>query len=76
MSHKKLWSETKKVGILAMALVLTANAVAANKYKVLHKFTGQDGANPDKGFLVLDKAGNLYGTTPNGGLTVREQFLC
>lgn len=34
---------------------------------VLHSFTGgADGANPD-GFLVLDKAGNLYGTTTAGG---------
>jgi uncharacterized repeat protein (TIGR03803 family) len=65
--RKKFWSEARKMGMLAMALMLTANAVAANKYKVLHKFTGNDGANPDKGFLVLDKAGNLYGTTPNGG---------
>jgi hypothetical protein len=34
---------------------------------VLHSFTGgADGANPEAG-LVMDSAGNLYGTAPNGG---------
>ena len=35
--------------------------------KVLHNFgEGKDGANP-AGDLIFDRAGNLYGTTPNGG---------
>jgi uncharacterized repeat protein (TIGR03803 family) len=37
------------------------------KVTSLHTFTGEpDGALP-LGILVLDKAGNIYGTTPNGG---------
>jgi len=38
-----------------------------NTYSVLYSFTGQpDGAYPAAG-LVLDAAGNLYGTTKSGG---------
>jgi uncharacterized repeat protein (TIGR03803 family) len=33
---------------------------------VLHNFTRGDGANPTAG-LIADAAGNLYGTTSNGG---------
>ena len=33
---------------------------------VLHTFTGPDGANPSGG-LIMDNAGNLYGTTQYGG---------
>jgi uncharacterized repeat protein (TIGR03803 family) len=33
---------------------------------VLHDFNGKDGANPDGG-VILDAAGNLYGTTFGGG---------
>jgi uncharacterized repeat protein (TIGR03803 family) len=39
----------------------------AGKVTVLHSFAGQpDGAYP-LGILAIDKAGNLYGTTPGGG---------
>ncbi|MGA9968293.1 MAG: choice-of-anchor tandem repeat GloVer-containing protein [Terriglobales bacterium] len=36
------------------------------QYSVLHRFTGKDGANPAAA-LILDKQGNLYGTTTQGG---------
>jgi uncharacterized repeat protein (TIGR03803 family) len=35
-------------------------------YRVLYRFTGQDGAAPQAP-IILDKAGNLYGTTGWGG---------
>jgi uncharacterized repeat protein (TIGR03803 family) len=57
----------------AGALILVAGAAsaqAAAKEKVLHSFTGftigQDGGLP-YGSVVRDDAGNLYGTTFNGG---------
>jgi uncharacterized repeat protein (TIGR03803 family) len=37
-------------------------------YRVLHAFTGSDGANPRLGGLCLDSHGTLYGTTSSGGL--------
>jgi uncharacterized repeat protein (TIGR03803 family) len=46
---------------------LTHGADGKWKYRVLHRFpNGNDGANPN-GPLVLDKVGNLYGTTQYGG---------
>jgi len=41
---------------------------ASGQETVLHAFTGEaDGGNPDAG-VVLDAAGNLYGTTEYGGV--------
>jgi uncharacterized repeat protein (TIGR03803 family) len=54
---------------IALALVIAAPETGfAASFKVLHTFTGPtDGGNP-QGALILDKAGNLYGTTTRGGL--------
>jgi uncharacterized repeat protein (TIGR03803 family) len=54
------------LAVLVMAHMLSAGAVAAIKYKVLHRFKGADGADLFTG-LILDPAGNLYGTTVSGG---------
>jgi uncharacterized repeat protein (TIGR03803 family) len=53
--------------IITVILVLAPGAWAASQFKTLHKFTGgADGGTPSAG-LVSDSAGNLYGTTTNGG---------
>jgi uncharacterized repeat protein (TIGR03803 family) len=53
-----------------MVLVLTvivARSAPAQTFTVLHNFTGgTDGGSPSAG-ITMDRAGNLYGTTYNGG---------
>ena len=47
--------------------LIRCNSVASGyEFKVLHTFTGADGANPYAG-LIRDAAGNLYGTAAFGG---------
>ena len=70
--RKLFWAVVSKAlaviaATLIMALILAPGAWAANKYKVLYKFTGgADGSQPYAG-LIFDTSGNLYSTTPQGG---------
>ena len=50
-------------GALTLTLILASGALAAPKYKVLHAFTGGKDGGGLWGSLLLDKRGNLYGTT-------------
>ena len=53
--------------LLTVALMLGPAASAGNTYRVLHSFTsGNDGRAPFAG-LVMNKRGNLYGTTWGAG---------
>jgi uncharacterized repeat protein (TIGR03803 family) len=52
--------------VLAFTAALT-RSVQAQTFTLIHTFTGRgDGANPYAG-LTMDAAGNLYGTTAQGG---------
>jgi len=45
---------------------------ASGNYSLLHSFTGVPDGNSPLAGVVLDAAGNLYGTTSNGGVTGGE----
>jgi uncharacterized repeat protein (TIGR03803 family) len=50
--------------IFTLTLLVTTSWAATEE--VVHKFTGKDGAAP-RGGVIWDAAGNLYGTTEDGG---------
>jgi uncharacterized repeat protein (TIGR03803 family) len=54
------------LAVLTMTLTLPLTTWGASTFKVLYKFTGgADGGTPNG--LIIDKLGNLYGTTSAGG---------
>jgi uncharacterized repeat protein (TIGR03803 family) len=70
MRSNKPFSAAKPIFVIFLTLLLASIVVPAQtqatKFKVLHTFHGSDGVNPI-GQLVLDAAGNIYGTTGEGG---------
>jgi len=69
-------SYRRRAAKLAMALAgmlvsgtYLAPSAQAHTFKILYTFTGgADGNGPGWARLIADKAGNLYGTTQNGGV--------
>ena len=64
-AKSRLAAKAAALTILMAVIVLVAIPASATK-KVLFTFTGSDGEAPD-GSLIFDQAGNLYGTTSQGG---------
>src|SRR5690242_18932732 len=67
---RSFWQRAHWSLIVAISLLLSAglgsSVSAATKYRTLHRFEGPDGDGPEAG-LIFDQAGNLYGTTRQGG---------
>jgi uncharacterized repeat protein (TIGR03803 family) len=70
MQSKKPYSAAESMFVTFITLLLASTLASAQtqatKFKVLHTFKGANGALPGAG-LVRDGAGNLYGTTTEGG---------
>ena len=65
MPELSLRSARSRIVIVALIVLSTTLSWSAS-YKVLYTFNGRHAENPSSG-LVLDKAGNAYGTTAGGG---------
>jgi uncharacterized repeat protein (TIGR03803 family) len=63
-----LYGTARKGGTAGYGVVykMTPNSNGGWSYRVLHAFLDQPGANPWSG-IILDSAGNLYGTTGGDG---------
>jgi uncharacterized repeat protein (TIGR03803 family) len=66
MNYRRLLGGAS-AALIVVALILAPGASAASNYKTLYQFKGgADGSLPYAS-LIFDPAGNLYGTTANGG---------
>src|ERR1035438_3759638 len=66
---RRLRSLTPFASVASICLLLAGSALPATSQEaIIYSFAGgaSDGASPSSA-LVVDKAGNLYGTTPQGG---------
>jgi uncharacterized repeat protein (TIGR03803 family) len=64
---RKSLSAWSMAAAIVTTLILVNAAWAASKEKVLYSFTGRNDGGQPVAKLIFDKAGNLYGTTANGG---------
>jgi len=64
-STGNLYGTTEAGGAVNRGVVYKVDM--AGQETVLHAFTGADGGNPSYGGVIRDSAGDLYGTTSQGG---------
>jgi uncharacterized repeat protein (TIGR03803 family) len=58
----------RALAVACVSMIFVGSAWAVNvSGKVLHSFSGNDGATPT-GHLAIDAHGNVFGTTSNGGV--------
>jgi len=69
-SAGNLYGTTERGGACNFGTVFKVDASGA--YSLLHSFTGVPDGNSPLAGVVLDAAGNLYGTTSTGGVTGGE----
>jgi uncharacterized repeat protein (TIGR03803 family) len=62
-----------KLALSILALTLLVTAASAQTFSVFYTFKVTDGGAPN-GALILDSAGNFYGTTQFGGSHNRDHF--
>ncbi len=61
-------SSTVRPALVALILMLASSITSAqSKYKTLSTFSGSVGSSAGPSNLIVDQAGNLYGTTSQGG---------
>ena len=66
--NRRLWTlGALSLVVIALNLALTPGAWAQSKYKSLHRFGHNAGGYEPTAGLILDQAGNLYGTAAEGG---------
>ena len=54
--------------MIVLACILVApQSTSAQTYKTIHRFTGGDDGGQPAAPVILDNAGNIYGTTTLGG---------
>ncbi len=69
MQAKSLFIRLRSLSVIFTAMLFLTNAWAADHETVVHSFgNGSDGASPLYSSVVMDGAGNLYGTTLGGGI--------
>jgi len=80
MQRGQFFVDANSLSVIFVTFLLAATfagqqAQAKTKFKVLHTFHGKDGVEP-VGQLIRDVAGNLYGTTGEGGSGNCQNFGC